>query len=180
MTNDPIVIVGAARTPMGGFQGDFASLSASDLGAVAIKAAVERAGIEPGDRVLEINGRAMRYWEEIEDIVQGSPGKELQLRISRNGKEFERYVTPIRDTVRQRDGRFLADLTEEIVNLHDITLAMQSFGEDAPTHRRHLDRNLVRLELDERIARRDDVALFLHPPRHGGFDDRFTERRHFD
>ncbi len=49
MQNDPIVIVGAARTPMGGFQGDFASLSASDLGAVAIKAAVERAGIAPGD-----------------------------------------------------------------------------------------------------------------------------------
>ncbi|HEX6137376.1 MAG TPA: acetyl-CoA C-acetyltransferase [Casimicrobiaceae bacterium] len=49
MTNDPIVIVGAARTPMGGFQGDFATLAASDLGAVAIKAAVERAGIEPKD-----------------------------------------------------------------------------------------------------------------------------------
>jgi acetyl-CoA C-acetyltransferase len=45
--NDPIVIVGAARTPMGAFQGDFSSLSASDLGAVAIRAAVERAGIEP-------------------------------------------------------------------------------------------------------------------------------------
>jgi acetyl-CoA C-acetyltransferase len=49
MQNDPIVIVGAARTPMGGFQGDFASLSASDLGAVAIKAAVERARIAPAD-----------------------------------------------------------------------------------------------------------------------------------
>src|SRR6187401_155093 len=49
MLNDPIVIVGAARTPMGGFQGDFASLTASDLGAVAIKAAVERAGLKPAD-----------------------------------------------------------------------------------------------------------------------------------
>ncbi|MBP8140058.1 MAG: acetyl-CoA C-acetyltransferase, partial [Burkholderiales bacterium] len=48
MLNDPIVIVGAARTPMGGFQGDFASLAASDLGAVAIRAAVERAGLDPG------------------------------------------------------------------------------------------------------------------------------------
>ncbi len=44
---DPIVIVGAARTPMGAFQGDFSSLSAHDLGAVAIRAAVERAGIKP-------------------------------------------------------------------------------------------------------------------------------------
>jgi len=53
MLNDPIVIVGAARTPMGGFQGDFALLSASELGAAAIKAAVERAGITP-DAVQEV------------------------------------------------------------------------------------------------------------------------------
>jgi acetyl-CoA C-acetyltransferase len=45
--NDPIVIVGAARTPMGAFQGDFSALSASDLGAAAIRAAVERANLEP-------------------------------------------------------------------------------------------------------------------------------------
>ena len=43
--NDPIVILGAARTPMGAFQGDFASLAAHDLGGAAIKAAVERSGI---------------------------------------------------------------------------------------------------------------------------------------
>ncbi|MEY3898876.1 MAG: hypothetical protein RI962_31, partial [Pseudomonadota bacterium] len=42
---DPVVIVGAARTPMGAFQGDFASLAAADLGAVAIRAALERAGV---------------------------------------------------------------------------------------------------------------------------------------
>ena len=44
---DPIVIVSAARTPMGSFQGDFSSLSAHDLGGAAIKAAVARAGIDP-------------------------------------------------------------------------------------------------------------------------------------
>ena len=44
---DPIVIVSAARTPMGSFQGDFANLAAHDLGGAAIKAAVERAGIAP-------------------------------------------------------------------------------------------------------------------------------------
>ena len=51
--NDPIVIVGAARTPMGAFQGDFASLPAVDLGAAAIRAAVERAGI-PAEKVDEV------------------------------------------------------------------------------------------------------------------------------
>ncbi len=45
--SDSIVIVGAARTPMGAFQGDFSSLAAHDLGGAAIKAAVERAGISP-------------------------------------------------------------------------------------------------------------------------------------
>jgi acetyl-CoA C-acetyltransferase len=53
MLNDPVVIVGAARTPMGGFQGDFATLSASDLGAVAIRAALARAGIA-GEDVQEV------------------------------------------------------------------------------------------------------------------------------
>ncbi len=46
---DPVVIVGFARTPMGGLQGDFASLSASQLGSVAIAAAVERAGVAKAD-----------------------------------------------------------------------------------------------------------------------------------
>ncbi len=43
--SDPIVIAAAARTPMGGFQGDFTPLTASDLGAAAIKAALSRAGL---------------------------------------------------------------------------------------------------------------------------------------
>ncbi|HSV84812.1 MAG TPA: acetyl-CoA C-acyltransferase [Ramlibacter sp.] len=50
---ESIVIVGAARTPMGGFQGDFSALAAHDLGGAAIKAAVERAGI-PADSVGEV------------------------------------------------------------------------------------------------------------------------------
>ena len=50
---DSIVIVSAARTPMGSFQGDFSSLAAHDLGGVAIKAAVQRAGIR-SDQVDEV------------------------------------------------------------------------------------------------------------------------------
>ncbi|MDQ1156129.1 acetyl-CoA C-acetyltransferase [Sphingomonas sp. SORGH_AS 950] len=50
---DPIVILGSARTPMGGFQGAFATLTAVELGAVAVAAAVERAGVSP-DRIERI------------------------------------------------------------------------------------------------------------------------------
>ena len=56
MQQDPIVIVGFARTPMGGFMGDFSGVQAWQLGATAIRAAVERAGIAP---------------TEIDDVVMG-------------------------------------------------------------------------------------------------------------
>lgn len=46
---DPIVIVGSARTPMGGFQGDFSGVEASVLGGAAISAAVDGAGLTPED-----------------------------------------------------------------------------------------------------------------------------------
>ncbi len=51
--SDPIVIVGAARTPMGSFQGDFSALAAHDLGGAAINAALERAGVA-GAQVDEV------------------------------------------------------------------------------------------------------------------------------
>lgn len=53
MSNDPVVIVSVARTPMGGFQGDFKGLTAPELGAAAIRAAVERAGVS-SDSVDEV------------------------------------------------------------------------------------------------------------------------------
>ena len=56
MLNDPIVIVSAARTPMGGFQGALKGFAAPELGAAAIRAAVERAKIKP---------------EEVEEVIMG-------------------------------------------------------------------------------------------------------------
>ena len=50
---DPVVIVGMARTPMGGLLGDLASFSANELGAHAIQAAMEDAGLK-GEDVQEV------------------------------------------------------------------------------------------------------------------------------
>ena len=47
MSSDPVVILSYARTPMGSFQGALAGASATELGATAIRAAVERAGVAP-------------------------------------------------------------------------------------------------------------------------------------
>ncbi|WP_454761182.1 acetyl-CoA C-acyltransferase [Caulobacter segnis] len=51
--SDPVVIVSYARTPMGGFQGALGGVKATDLGAAAVKAAIERAGVS-GDKVEQI------------------------------------------------------------------------------------------------------------------------------
>ncbi len=56
MKSDPIVIVGAARTPMGGLLGDFAGMAAPQLGSAALEAAVSRGGLKP---------------EDIENVVMG-------------------------------------------------------------------------------------------------------------
>ena len=53
MSSDPVVIAGYARTPMGGFQGALSPLKATELGAAAVKAAVERAGV-PADAIDRI------------------------------------------------------------------------------------------------------------------------------
>ena len=54
--SDPVVIVSATRTPMGGFMGDFASMSCVQLGSVAIRAAVERGGLKP---------------EQVDEVIMG-------------------------------------------------------------------------------------------------------------
>ena len=56
MPSDPIVIVSAARTPMGGFQGELKGFAAPELGAAAIRAAVERAKLKP---------------EQVEEVIMG-------------------------------------------------------------------------------------------------------------
>ena len=79
-------------------------LPAAVIGDVLDSGPAARAGLEAGDRVLEVDGRAIRYWEELETAVRAAPGKELHLRISRNNKVFERYLTPLEEVVRKRDG----------------------------------------------------------------------------
>jgi acetyl-CoA C-acetyltransferase len=56
MSKDPVVIVAAARTPMGAFQGELKQFAAAELGAAAIRAAVERAGIKP---------------EQVDEVIMG-------------------------------------------------------------------------------------------------------------
>ena len=76
---DPIVIVGAARTPMGGFQGSLSELAAADLGAAAIKAAVERSGLTAEDVQEVIMGCVLPAGQGQAPARQASLGAGLPL-----------------------------------------------------------------------------------------------------
>ena len=61
MLQDPIVIVGMARTPMGGFQGELSDMSGPDLGTAAIKGALQNAGVKPEDVQEVIMGCVLQH-----------------------------------------------------------------------------------------------------------------------
>jgi acetyl-CoA C-acetyltransferase len=79
MQSDPIVIVSAARTPMGAFQGELKGFAAAELGAAAIRAAVERAKIPPQDVQEVIMGCVLPAGQGQAPARQASLGAGLPL-----------------------------------------------------------------------------------------------------
>jgi acetyl-CoA C-acetyltransferase len=79
VNQDPVVIVGAARTPMGGLQGELKDFAAPELGAVAIRAAVERARLAPADVQEVIMGCVLAAGQGQAPARQASLGGGLPL-----------------------------------------------------------------------------------------------------
>jgi regulator of sigma E protease len=63
-----------------------------------------RAGFEPGDRILSIDGDAMRYWEDVEATVDRRVGRQLRFRLRRGSRTLERDVAPVEIAGRAGDG----------------------------------------------------------------------------
>jgi regulator of sigma E protease len=80
-------------------------LPASVIGDVFEGSPAARAGILAGDKVLAVDGESVRYWEDLERAIRRRPGAEVHLRLERDGREFEKYVVPLEETVRKRDGK---------------------------------------------------------------------------
>ena len=80
-------------------------LPAAVVGDILAQGPAAHAGILPGDRVVTIDGEPVRYWEELEQAVQENIGGELRLGLRRGDKEFEKYIVPVEQVVRTRDGR---------------------------------------------------------------------------
>lgn len=69
------------------------------IGTVLDGSAAALAGLEPGDRIVEIDGNDVRSWKEMQAKVAGSPDVELRIEIEKQGKRVERFVTPRRTFV---------------------------------------------------------------------------------
>jgi len=73
---DPVVIVSAARTPVGSFNGALATVPAHELGTVALRAAMERAGVEPGEVEEVIMGQILSAGQGHDARVVAAGGME--------------------------------------------------------------------------------------------------------
>lgn len=80
-------------------------LPAAVVGDVFEDSPAARAGIEAGDTVLAVDGKSVRYWEELERAIRARGGREVHLRLQRGPRVFEKYVVPVADVIRKRDGQ---------------------------------------------------------------------------
>lgn len=79
-------------------------LPAAVVGDVVAGSPAARAGFEPGDRILSIAGDAVRYWEDVEAIVDRRVGRQLRFRLRRGSRTLERDVAPVEIAGRAGDG----------------------------------------------------------------------------
>ncbi|MEZ4401172.1 MAG: RIP metalloprotease RseP [Kofleriaceae bacterium] len=83
-------------------------LPAAVVGDVFEDSPAARAGIESGDAVLAVDGKSVRYWEDLERAIRARGGAEISLKLQRGTRVFEKYVVPVADVVRKRDGQVSA------------------------------------------------------------------------
>ena len=102
--SEDIVIVGAARTPVGSFAGAFGSVPAHELGAVAIKAALERAGVSPDDVDEVIFGHDLPLFA-LDLVEAGEVGDEAVEEADRAAPALAPHLLDRGDRARRRSGR---------------------------------------------------------------------------
>lgn len=67
----------------------------SEVGEVQPSSAAGEAGMQPGDRIVEIEGKSINQWEEIRETLQMNGGKELQFVVEREGQRVNLKITPM-------------------------------------------------------------------------------------
>jgi regulator of sigma E protease len=76
------------------------TLSPSVIGKAFSGQPAAEAGLAPGDRIVAIDGRAIRYWEDLQVTISQNPGRRLRFTVEREGSQFERFITPREQVIR--------------------------------------------------------------------------------
>lgn len=80
------------------------TLTPAVIGTVVAGSAADSAGLLPGDRIVAIDGRDIRAWEDMSQRISESPGIDLKVQIERDGKRLDRTVTPAKKLQRNALG----------------------------------------------------------------------------
>ena len=70
------------------------------IGTILDQSAAQEFGLEPGDRVLAVNGDDLHSWRDLQDHVRRAPGQELHFEIERGGERIDRYISPRRTLIK--------------------------------------------------------------------------------
>jgi regulator of sigma E protease len=74
------------------------------VGGVSPGSPAERAGLEPGDRLVAVQGQPVEHWFQFRDLIEARPGERTEVTISRDGRELIRAVTLDTEETRLSDG----------------------------------------------------------------------------
>lgn len=74
----------------------------SVIGKVFVGGPAAEAGLHPGDKIVQIEGKTIRYWEELQSSISDSPGQPIRITIEREGQRFDRLITPQEQISRNR------------------------------------------------------------------------------
>lgn len=78
------------------------------IGSITAGSPAERAGLQPGDRIVALDGVAIHSWYELRPKIQETGGKPVQLTLERNGEAIQREITPVQT---EKDGDYLLGVT---------------------------------------------------------------------
>lgn len=98
------------------------------IGIVAPGSVAERAGLRPGDRVTEVDGKPVGHWGDLVSIVRGAAGREVRLRYERGGSQAEALMTPSEVTEGgETIGRIGVGMPEDAFDRSRLTITV-SYG----------------------------------------------------
>lgn len=137
------------------------------VGRTIIGRPAAEAGLRPGDRIVAIDGTEVRYWEEMKQLIADQTGNPLRVSVLRDGKRFERFITPQEQLVVNRLGFSEKEGQIGISPFFDLA-QIGIASPDTPAARRGLQTgDLVTSANGKPVMRWDQLERFLEHNRGG-------------